>query len=115
MDSPTSPRCTPALLGARVKRYPIVHDQKMDESIHMYHLATSIPTGTFCTYTPDPTTPLTWLLSLITCTAALSIVTTPLYMALILGLAQHDLHVPTALLMKQLLIAVMAPMLAGML
>jgi len=87
----------------------------MDESIHMYHLATSIPTGTFCTYTPDPTTPLTWLLSLITCTAALSIVTTPLYMALILGLAQHDLHVPTALLMKQLLIAVMAPMLAGML
>jgi predicted Na+-dependent transporter len=55
------------------------------------------------------------LVSLITCTAALSIVVTPLYMALILGLAQNDLHVPTALLMKQLLIAVMTPMLAGML
>jgi DNA-binding response OmpR family regulator len=27
-----------------------------------HHLATSITTGTFCTYTPDPTTPLSWQL-----------------------------------------------------
>jgi hypothetical protein len=27
-----------------------------------HHLATSVTTGTFCTYTPDPTTPLPWLL-----------------------------------------------------
>jgi DNA-binding response OmpR family regulator len=27
-----------------------------------HHLATSITTGTFCTYTPNPTTPLSWLL-----------------------------------------------------
>ena len=55
------------------------------------------------------------LVSLITCTTALSIVVTPLSLALILGLAQNDMHVPTALLMKQLLLAVMIPMLVGML
>jgi BASS family bile acid:Na+ symporter len=55
------------------------------------------------------------VVSLISCTAALSIVVTPLSMALLVGLAQNDLHVPTALLMKQLLITVMTPMLAGML
>ena len=27
-----------------------------------HHLATSVTTGTFCTYTPDPTAPLSWLL-----------------------------------------------------
>ena len=27
-----------------------------------HHLATSITTGTFCTYTPDPTAPLSWQL-----------------------------------------------------
>ena len=26
-----------------------------------HHLTTSITTGTFCTYTPDPTAPLSWL------------------------------------------------------
>src|SRR5262249_25569918 len=55
------------------------------------------------------------LVSLITCTTALSIVITPLWLSLILGLAQNDLQVPTALLMKQLLVAVTMPMLVGML
>src|SRR5262245_21223648 len=55
------------------------------------------------------------LVSLITCTTALSIVVTPLSLSLILGLAQNDLQVPTALLMKQLLVAVTMPMLVGML
>jgi non-specific serine/threonine protein kinase len=27
------------------------------------HLATSIKTGTFCSYTPDPTRPISWILS----------------------------------------------------
>jgi non-specific serine/threonine protein kinase len=27
-----------------------------------HHLATSIKTGTFCTYTPDPTQPISWTL-----------------------------------------------------
>jgi predicted Na+-dependent transporter len=57
---------------------------------------------------------LSLLLSLITCTTALSIVVTPLYMSVILGLAQNDMQVPTALLVKQLLIAVLAPMILGM-
>src|SRR5262249_17873484 len=55
------------------------------------------------------------LVALITCTTALSIVSTPLSLSLILGLAQHDLQVPSALLMKQLLVAVTMPMLVGML
>jgi len=58
---------------------------------------------------------LTLLVSLITCTTALGIVVTPLALSLILGLAQNDLQVPTGLLMKQLLLAVMVPMLVGML
>ena len=57
---------------------------------------------------------LSLLLSLITCTTALSIVVTPLYMSVILGLAQNDMQVPSALLVKQLLIAVLVPMIMGM-
>jgi predicted Na+-dependent transporter len=55
------------------------------------------------------------LVSLITLTTALSIVVTPMYLSVILGLAQNTIQVPTALLMKQLLIAVVTPMLVGVL
>ena len=36
-----------------------IHDNH--PTLH-HHLSTSVTTGTFCTYTPDPTAPLSWLL-----------------------------------------------------
>jgi hypothetical protein len=39
-----------------------LHKLRDNHPVLGHHLATSITPGTFCTYTPDPTAPLSWQL-----------------------------------------------------